>query len=146
MGTRFYRAIYPSNVTDHQSLSLTARIPKEGMLEVWYSAPPIRKRMGDRWLDICTMRSPQFHNGPNNRRPNQTTTTDPRCSGSSDFGVGILLSRLSGQPFVSVVTENTSVDNLFLVQANSISAGTETNHYPSHFKQANNGIFSVQIK
>ena len=79
-GLDFYRAIYPSNTNEQHSLSLTARIPKEGMLEVWYAAPPIRKRMGDRWLDICTMRSHQFPNRPNNHRPNQTTTTDPRCS------------------------------------------------------------------
>ena len=108
-GLDFYRAIYPSNVNDHQSLSLTTRIPKEGMLEVWYSAPPIRKRMGDRWLDICTMRSPQFPTmvqtiGDQTKWQQRTR----RCSGSSDFGVGVLLSRLSGQPFVSVVTENGS--------------------------------------
>ena len=107
-GLDFYRAIYPTDRTGNYPLSVTARIPNEGMLEIWYSAPPIRKRMGDRWLNICTMSTPQYRNGRNNRQRTTNTSSDPRCSGSSDFGVGVLLSRLSGQPYLSVVTENSA--------------------------------------
>ncbi len=92
-GLDFYRAIYPSSPST-EGLSLTATIPTEGMLEVWYSSPPLRKRMGDRWMDICTMRAPRG------------MQQDPRCLGKSDLGVALVLSRLSGQQFVSVIAEN----------------------------------------
>ncbi len=92
-GLDFYRAIYPtSSSTDN--LSLTATIPPEGMLEVWYSSPPLRKRMGDRWMDICTMRLPRG------------VAQDPRCKGKSDMGIALVLSRLSGQQFATAIAEN----------------------------------------
>ncbi len=96
-GLDFYRAIYPTFPTQgSKSLSFKARIPKEGMLEAWISSPPIRKRMGDRWMDICTMRGPVGQK------------TDPRCIGKSDIGVAVILSRLSGQAFFSVIQEDAS--------------------------------------
>ena len=53
-GLDFYRAIYPKAQSKQtQQISLSATIPNEGFLEVWLSAPPIKKRMGDRWMNIC---------------------------------------------------------------------------------------------
>lgn len=96
-GLDFYRAVYPTySIENEKILSFTADIPKEGMLEAWYSAPPIRKRMGDRWMDICTMRTPRGQ------------TPDPRCIGKSELGVALILSRLSGQPALSVIQEDSS--------------------------------------
>ena len=96
-GLDFYRAIYPTyTINSERSLAFTATIPKEGMLEAWFSAPPIRKRMGDRWMDICTMRAPRGR------------TPDPRCIGQSEIGVALILSRLSGQSSLSVLKEDSS--------------------------------------
>ncbi len=147
-GLDFYRAIYPSAQTKNAPLSVTARIPNEGMLEIWYSAPPIRKRMGDRWLNICTMKNPQNLNGARHtgQRSHSGTSSDPRCSGSSDFGVGIILSRLSGQPYFSVVTENSagrkvvSCSNQDLVVDSNESVDIELSHTGQSLSIEINGI------
>ena len=94
-GVDFYRAVYPTNFQETlYSLHLKTRIPSEGFLEIWLSTPPIQKRMGDRWMNVCTMQTPRG------------IKRDPRCSGSTDLGIGLILSRLSTHDTVSLVTEN----------------------------------------
>ena len=139
-GLDFYRAVYPKQSSETKSLSLTARIPKEGMLEVWYSSPPVRKRMGDRWMNICNFKQPQHRHGPQSKMPD---ATDPRCQGQSDFGVGVVLSRLSGQPYIRVVSEDeTGRASLRCTNLNSTAEASETAQLRM---TAQNGKLQIQV-
>lgn len=74
----FYQAIYPiaTQTNPNAAVSLSAELPEHGRLEIWYSSPPLRARMGDRWMDIC-----------------QTRNQDPRCVGTDDTGVALIIHR-----------------------------------------------------
>lgn len=94
-GVDFYRAVYPRKLdVPLTELHLNARIPAEGFLEIWLSTPPIQKRMGDRWMNVCTMQTPI------GMQP------DPRCAGSTEMGIGLVLSRLSNHAMASLITES----------------------------------------
>ena len=86
----FYQSIYPKiPLEPNATVSLTFRMSEASQLEVWLSAPPIKRRFGDRWINVCKMVKP----------------LPSYCQGSSEFGIGLLFDRFEGSS-VQLVQED----------------------------------------